>query len=153
MRIQNDYCPMECSALAPPYILQSRLVCSGLASLVRLFYSAVIVTACLKNSPHPHKTKRRSAKIRRTWQASIIVVIRDVGDGWAGWTIAHPCFGRSVNSISTIGGRLCPPHYFLPTQLWVASYGTGLKKECESCTSILQLPKTPTCTVGKRTDV
>ena len=71
--------------------------CSGLASLVRLFYSAVIVTACLKNSPHPHKTKRRSAKIRRTWQASIIVVIRDVGDGWAGWTIAHPCFGRSVN--------------------------------------------------------
>ena len=67
---------------------------------MRLFYSAVIVTACLKNSPHPHKTKRRSAKIRRTWHASIIVV----------------------------------------------------KKECESCTSILQLPKTPTCTAGKLID-
>ena len=75
--------------------------CSGLASLVRLFYSAVIVTACLKNSPHPHKTKRRSAKIRRTWQASIIVVIRDVGDGWAGWTIAHCKFsGFSFISVS-----------------------------------------------------
>ena len=24
-----------------------------------------------------------------------------VGDGWAGWAIAHPSFGRSVNSILT----------------------------------------------------
>ena len=22
---------------------------------------------------------------------------RDVGDGWAGWAIAHPGFGRSLN--------------------------------------------------------
>ena len=30
---------------------------------------------------------------------------------------APPDFGRSVNPISTRGGRLCPPHYYLPTQL------------------------------------
>ena len=36
---------------------------------------------------------------------------RDVGDGWAGWVIAHTDFGRSVNSINTvsiIGGRFAP---------------------------------------------
>ena len=36
---------------------------------------------------------------------------RDVGDGWAGWAIAHTDFGRSVNSINTvsiIGGRFAP---------------------------------------------
>ena len=99
---------MECSALAPPYILQSRLVCSGLASLVRLFYSAVIVTACLKNSPHPHKTKRRSAKIRRTWQASIIVVIRDVGNGWAGWKIQKISYKGQLIS-KAIYGLLTSP--------------------------------------------
>ena len=34
---------------------------------------------------------------------------RGVGDGWAGWAIAHPGFGRSVNTISTRGDRLCLP--------------------------------------------
>ena len=33
---------------------------------------------------------------------------RDVGDGWAGWAIAYPGFGRSVNPISTRKGKLCP---------------------------------------------
>ena len=42
---------------------------------------------------------------------------KDVGCGWAGWLIAHPGFGRSVNSIPTRGGRLYPWHYYLPTQL------------------------------------
>ena len=42
---------------------------------------------------------------------------RDVEDGWTGWTISHPGFGRSVNPISTRGGRLCSPHYYLPTQI------------------------------------
>ena len=31
--------------------------------------------------------------------------------GWAGWALAHPEFGSSVNPITTRGGRLCPPHY------------------------------------------
>ena len=35
---------------------------------------------------------------------------RGVGDEWAGWAIAHPGFNRSVNHISTRGGRLCAPH-------------------------------------------
>ena len=37
----------------------------------------------------------------------------NVGYGWAGWAIAHPGFGRSVNTISTKGGRLCPPTLLL----------------------------------------
>ena len=49
---------------------------------------------------------------------------RDVGDGLAGRAIAHPGLGRSVYPISTRGCRLCPLHYYLPTQLWVASYVT-----------------------------
>ena len=28
--------------------------------------------------------------------------------------LGGPVFGRSVNSISTRGGRLCPPHYYVP---------------------------------------
>ena len=40
---------------------------------------------------------------------SISISSRDVGNRWAGWEIAHPGFGRSVNPISTRGGRLCPP--------------------------------------------
>jgi hypothetical protein len=31
--------------------------------------------------------------------------------GWAGWALAHLEFGRSVNPITTRGGRLCPTHY------------------------------------------
>ena len=31
-------------------------------------------------------------------------------------------FRRSINPISTKGGILRPPHYYLPTQLWLASY-------------------------------
>ena len=42
---------------------------------------------------------------------------RDVGDGWAGWSIAKRGFDRSVNSISTKGCGLCPPHYYLSTHL------------------------------------
>ena len=34
--------------------------------------------------------------------------MRDVGDRWTGWAITQPCFDRSVNPISTRGGRLCP---------------------------------------------
>ena len=43
--------------------------------------------------------------------------IRDVGDGWAGWGMAHQDFGRSVNPISTRGPRYahhvttCPPGF------------------------------------------
>ena len=29
---------------------------------------------------------------------------RDVADGWTGWAIAHPGFGRSVNPISYEAG-------------------------------------------------
>ena len=33
----------------------------------------------------------------------------------------QPYFGRSINPISTRGGILCLAHYYLPTQLYVAS--------------------------------
>ena len=36
----------------------------------------------------------------------IMSSIRDVGDGWAGWSIAHPGFGRSVNPIISTKGQL-----------------------------------------------
>ena len=48
----------------------------------------------------------------------------NVGEGWvgcAGWAIAHPCFStladQLVKSILISGGKFCPPHYYLPTQL------------------------------------
>ena len=34
---------------------------------------------------------------------------RDVGDGWVGWSIAHPDFCKSDNLISTIEGS-APQH-------------------------------------------
>ena len=57
----------------------------------------------------PSKERRQSTKATHQF--------RGVGDGWAGWAIAHRGFGRSVNPVSTRGCRLCPPHYWLPTQL------------------------------------
>ena len=48
---------------------------------------------------------------------------RDVGDGWAGWSISHPDFCKSDNLISTIEGSAPNSNYvYLPTQLSVASY-------------------------------
>ena len=44
---------------------------------------------------------------------SISISSRDVGNGWAGWEIAHPGFGRSVNTISTRWSRLEPPSLLL----------------------------------------
>ena len=38
------------------------------------------------------------------------------GQGVAAY--AHPDFSRSVNSISTREGRLCPPYYSLPLQIF-----------------------------------
>ena len=34
---------------------------------------------------------------------------RGVGDGWAGWAIAHPGFGRSVIALSQPEGADCAP--------------------------------------------
>ena len=47
---------------------------------------------------------------------------RDVGDGWSGWSIAHPDLCKSDNLISTLEGK-APNinHVYLPTQLSVAS--------------------------------
>ena len=45
------------------------------------------------------------------------VVPLDAARGWAGWALADPEFGSSVNPIPTRGGRLCPPHYCLPTRI------------------------------------
>ena len=42
-----------------------------------------------------------------------IVPRRDVRGGWEGWAIAYPDLGRSE-------GKILPPHYYLPTQLYVA---------------------------------
>ena len=50
---------------------------------------------------------------------------RDVGDGWAGWSISHPDFCKSDNLISTIEGSAPNSNYvYLPTQLSVASFVT-----------------------------
>ena len=50
-------------------------------------------------SGNSRKTKENSVNIAHN---------RDVGDGWAGWVIIQSGCGRSVNPISTRGGRLCP---------------------------------------------
>ena len=54
-----------------------------------------------------------------------LLIYRDVVSGWAGWALAHPEFGVSVNPLTTrgpIGGRgvdyahpitTCPPKYLL----------------------------------------
>ena len=43
--------------------------------------------------------------------------------GVPGGAIVPPIFGWSVNPISTKGGRLCPPFYYLPFQIFRPSYG------------------------------
>ena len=48
--------------------------------------------------------------------------VNDAASGWAGWAFAHPVFGSSVKPILTKGGRLCPPHYYLPFQIFRPSY-------------------------------
>ena len=60
---------------------------------------------------------KNTLRRRDTNQRPSTTKFRDVRERWAGWAIPHSCFGRSVNPISTRGGRLCPPHYYLPTQL------------------------------------
>ena len=50
---------------------------------------------------------------------------RDVGDGWAGRTIAQPGFGRSVNP----RGQIVPPHYS------VASYVPEFNSKSKSAHS------------------
>ena len=59
---------------------------------------------------------------------------RDVGDEWAGRTTAHPSFGKLLNSIST-RGHIVPPHYYLPTQLSVASYEPEINSKSKSAHS------------------
>ena len=54
---------------------------------------------------------------------------RTVGTGRTGGAIP-PDFGRSVNPIQTKGGGiLCPPYYWLPTQIFRPSYGPALQQE------------------------
>ena len=45
---------------------------------------------------------------------NIVEVYRPVVPGGAGGAMAPPNFGRSVNPISTKGGRLCPPNNTSP---------------------------------------
>ena len=44
--------------------------------------------------------------------------IRDAARGRAEGAAAPPDFGRSVNPISTRGGWLCPPQYYLPPRIF-----------------------------------
>ena len=48
---------------------------------------------------------------------------RPVVPGWAGWAMAHPDFGGSVNPISTRGNRLCPPNSYWHTRIFRPSNG------------------------------
>ena len=52
-----------------------------------------------------------------------MVYLRPVVPGCAGCAMAHPDFGRSVNPISTMGDRLCPPNYYWHTQIFRPSDG------------------------------
>ena len=61
-----------------------------------------------------HKVRLSSEPIFQT-VFTIRVLITDSVSGWAGWVLAHPKFGISVNPIPHWGGRLCPPYYCLPT--------------------------------------
>jgi hypothetical protein len=51
-------------------------------------------------------------------QCQLHYLCSDAARGWAGWTLDNPKFGSSVNPIPTKGGRLCSPHYWLPTRIW-----------------------------------
>ena len=42
--------------------------------------------------------------------AAVVLLLRGVVSGGAGGAIAPPDFGRSLNPISTRGGRLSPPN-------------------------------------------
>ena len=52
---------------------------------------------------------------------------RPVVPGCAGYAMAHPGFGRSVNPISTRGDRLCPPNYYWHTRIFRPSDGPVIK--------------------------
>ena len=56
---------------------------------------------------------KNTLRRRDTNQRPSTTKFRDVGDRWAGWAIPHSCFGRSVNPISSRGGRMCPPKLLL----------------------------------------
>ena len=55
-------------------------------------------------------------------EAALLEALLYLVSGGAGGALATPEFRRSVNPISTRGGRLCLLHYYLPTELYVASY-------------------------------
>ena len=61
-----------------------------------------------KKLPNSFKTVTFSGfeASRFTLSRPVYISHRGVGDGWAGCAIAHPAFDRSVNPISTRGGRL-----------------------------------------------
>ena len=44
--------------------------------------------------------------------------VMPLDSGWAGWALAHPESGVTLNPIPTREGRLCPPYYCLPTRVW-----------------------------------
>ena len=63
--------------------------------------------------------------------------IRDVGDRWAGWAIAHPGFGRSVNPISNyllahpaLGSFLRHWQIIERIRVFKATEETELKRSC-----------------------
>ena len=54
--------------------------------------------------------KKPKINKRRVYIYSVYRISRPVVPGGAGGAMAPPDFGRSVNPISTKGGRLCPPN-------------------------------------------
>ena len=77
--------------------------------LKRLNYALALLLICLQLCQH--------ALVYKSPLANPILYFSDAVSGWAGWTIAHPEFGGTVNPIPTRWGRLCPPHYCLPTRI------------------------------------
>ena len=58
--------------------------------------------------------------------SNLSVLYRPVVPGCARCAMAHPDFGRSVNLISTMGDRLCPPNYYWHTQIFRPSDGPAI---------------------------
>ena len=85
-------------------------------------------TPCTSKSSSKNLSNENCALKRADFDITYQTLILGPGtqiDGWLVWAITHSDFGRSGNPISTRGGIcIVPPHYYLPTQLQVASYGT-----------------------------
>ena len=89
----------------------------NLATQLALGYTICLIT--LNTTNHhwkPHMCSGVFTCVRHLVSSTLTSHFNAVlaASGWAGWALAHPEFGSSVNPIPSREGRLCPPHYCLP---------------------------------------